>query len=64
MGTVASILVRALLVWWVLDTMAETVSVDYRANRLRKHITYLRKWNERIGSAIIALENEHAELAL
>lgn len=59
---IVSLAIRLALIFWVLDMMNEMVDSDYKARRLRKHIEFLRKWNERVGQSIITLENEYAEL--
>lgn len=63
MTTVMSVVVRALLVWWVIDSLQALAHDESREIRnLRRNIEFLRRWNERIGQWILALEKEYAEL--
>lgn len=65
MTTVMSVVVRALLIWWVIDSLQALAHDESREIRnLRRNIEFLRRWNERIGQWILALEKEYAELVI
>lgn len=63
MGTLALFSLRALLIWYIFNALADLVDeLDKEAKTLQKKIEFWRKWNERIGMHVIELETRHREL--